>query len=130
MLPVRLEQVNGEILYAILRQYSLPSSSAQPKLSLSPPSSTRYLSSNRSYHTEVKLQLEDSFDREKYNLVREKDGSWLSRMDAWKRDTPPSIGNEKSQYLLQITHVLNHNNIHVSTIRLLAKVATDGLQRE
>ena len=53
----------------------------------------------------------------------------LSRMDAWKRESP-SLMNEKSQYLLQITHLLNHNNIHVSTIRLLAKVATEGLQRE
>ena len=122
-------QTINELLSALLRQENLSSSSLQPKLSLSPPSSTRYLSSNRGYHTGVTLQPGNTFEREKYQLFPEKDGTWLSRMVAWKRESP-SIMNEKSQYILQITRLLNHNNIHVSTIRLLAKLATDGFQRE
>jgi hypothetical protein len=124
----RYQTINA-LLSAILRQDNLPSSSLQPKLSLSPPSSSRYLSSNRRYHTEAMLQPEDSLAREESQLLPEKDGTWLSRMDAWKRESA-AIMNEKSQYLVQITQLLNHNNIHVSTIRLLAKVATEGLQRE
>ena len=75
----RYETINA-LLSAILRQDKFLSSSSQPKLSLSPPSSTRYLSSHRRYHTEATLQPEDSYDREKYQLFPKNDGTWLYRV--------------------------------------------------
>lgn len=123
----RYKSINA-ILSEAIRQENLQSSQ-QPSQSALSLLAVRSKSSNRKYSTSVGLRHSDKL----YYKPRPNDGTYLSRMDEWKREAPPppSYKSQKTKFLLQISRILNHHNIHVSTIRLLAKFATEGpSQRE
>jgi hypothetical protein len=121
----RTRTINA-LLSEAIRQESLPSSQQplQPAYSLPLPSSARSRLSSRKYSTAIRIPTKDVLMR--FHRPRPNDGTWLSRMDEWKREASPNYKIAKTKFLSNISRILNHHNIQVSTIRLLAKFATDG----
>jgi hypothetical protein len=104
------------ILMGMIRVYNQPVSTPRVTLALHQKSSFR--STIRNYSTAVTTP--GIPDASNDFLVRPRMGSWQDARGTW----------EKTMQLATISRLLNHHNIHFSTIRLLARLATTEAELE
>ena len=79
--------------------------------------------SSRGYHTSAAMAPTIRVNVRPSEILPPKEGTWLSRMMEWTKAKSHRISATKNDILQTVIRHLNHNNIHISTLRLLIKVS-------
>ena len=84
--------------------------------------------SSRGYHTSAAMAPTIRLNVRPSEILRPKEGTWLSRTMEWTKAESQRISATKNDILQTVIRYLNHNNIHISTLRLLIKVSAINFQ--